>query len=98
MASKPESFVERLPWYRRWFSRSSSQSGVARATAGNPTTSKPSTASRPAAPVTYHCKVCGFAAKSRGLVYDHIKATHRDVIDRNGNIAEDTEVQPPTVS
>lgn len=87
--TKSGSSTEPLPWYKRWFSPSSSGTATARVKQGYPD-SKANAPSASLKAVTCHCKLCGFAAKSRSLVYDHIKAFHRDVIDRNGNILEGT--------
>jgi len=37
----------------------------------------------------YYCAECRFGSKLRGAVYDHIKASHEDVLDRNGRIVEE---------
>jgi hypothetical protein len=88
--TKSGSSSERLPWYKRLFSPSASQTATTHAYTQDSPESKRSAPSASPAPVTWYCKLCGFAAKSRSLVYDHLKALHRDVLDRNGNISEDT--------
>jgi hypothetical protein len=55
------------------------------------TTASASASSNPSAQsqaCTYHCDLCGFASTLRGRVYDHIKGSHHEVIDRNGHIRE----------
>lgn len=77
---------EKLPWYKRWFSRSSPQAGAqggAKKGATSPTV----------IPVSYSCEECGFAAKIRGVVYDHIKSVHKTILDRNGRIREQPQSQ-----
>jgi hypothetical protein len=39
------------------------------------------------------CQECGFSSKLRGVVYDHIKSFHKEILDRHGRISE--QVQPP---
>ena len=66
----------RVPWYRRWFGGASgAATGAAHAA--------------PAVPkILYACDQCGFSAKLRGVVYDHIKSFHREILDRHGHITE----------
>ena len=71
---------QRISWLRRWLSRPSK--------AESPTV-KTATVSAPP-PVSYSCDLCGFTSK-RGAVYDHIKATHKEVLDRNGHICEQAQ-------
>ncbi len=79
--------TEGAPWYKRWFSRPSPQTGASAAAKDGGTPAK--------TPITYHCDVCGFAAEIRGTVYDHIKSLHKDVLDRNGRIREQPQGEPP---
>ena len=69
---------QRLPWYRRLFGGGAQTATVAKA---------PPTSPR----VLYACKQCGFSAKLRGAVYDHIKSSHKDDLDRNGHITENPQ-------
>lgn len=72
----------KLPWYKRWFSRPSPDVRVSVA------------AEIPArTPPMFYCDICGFAAKIRGVVYDHIKGSHKSVLDRHGRIREQPEGQ-----
>jgi hypothetical protein len=63
-------------------------SSVASSKAARPTerNGNDTAAARPR--VTYNCKLCGVASSVRGVVYDHIRHTHPDILDRNGNINE----------
>lgn len=58
--------------------------------AGRPASAQPAVQHR-----NYNCDLCGFAAKHRGLVYDHLKTSHSDVMDRNGHIREHEEDDAP---
>ena len=82
MASKPEASAK-LPWYKRWISRSPEQVGRKQNDAKSSAVAAPSTPHP-----TYYCEVCGYAAKIRGDVYDHIKSSHKEVLDRHGHIRE----------
>jgi len=64
-----------VPWYRRLFG-------------GGATAKAPAAPARAPRPVTYYCTDCRFASKIRGVVYDHIKSFHKDVLDRHGHIEE----------
>jgi hypothetical protein len=34
----------------------------------------------------FRCHICGFEADDRVVVFDHIKHSHRDIVDRNAEI------------
>lgn len=66
----------RLPWYRRLFGgRSATPSVAVHAVPPRPRT-------------LYVCRDCRFESNLRGVVYDHIKSFHKDVLDRHGHIEE----------
>lgn len=67
----------RIPWYRRLFGARPAEAPAA------PPPPRPS--------VTYYCTDCRFSSKLRGVVYDHIKSFHKDVLDRHGHIAEEAQ-------
>jgi hypothetical protein len=56
---------------------------------------RPASAPPPTRHRNYSCDLCGFAAKNRGLVYDHLKTSHSNVMDRNGHIREHEEDDAP---
>ena len=72
---------QRISWLRRWWSRSSK---------GESPTVQTATVTAPS-PVTHSCDLCGFTSRLRGVVYDHIKFTHKEVLDRNGHICEQAQ-------
>jgi hypothetical protein len=63
-----------VPWYRRLFG------GGGGAVAAKAAPRPPQ--------VLYACDQCGFSAKMRGVVYDHIKGLHKEILDRHGHITE----------
>lgn len=79
------STTTRLPWYKRLFSRSAPKPAAAKPAPTTGTT-------------TYYCEVCGFANRHRGAVFDHIKVTHKDVLDRHGRIREQPQNSPQSRS
>jgi hypothetical protein len=72
----------RLPWYKRLFSRSA------------PAAPAPAQPPPKVSKVTYYCDVCGFADRNRGIVFEHVKVTHKDVLDRHSRIREQPQSSP----
>lgn len=68
----------RLPWYRRLFGGQNASAVSAGPAAG------PGAQAR----AMFVCTDCGFESKLRGVVYDHVKSFHKDVLDRHGHIDE----------
>jgi hypothetical protein len=87
-SAKLEPSKNQLPWYKRWFSGSSQQVVAQRPAANGGPVSV-------AAPIIFSCELCGFSGKIRGVVYDHIKSAHKEVLDRNGRIREQPQGQQP---
>jgi hypothetical protein len=79
-------------WFRRLVSGGGNESvarSANRRNGGESRQAKPG----PQSPqrVSYNCDLCGVASRLRAVVYDHFKAAHPDVIDRNGHIRENKD-------
>lgn len=72
---------QHISWLRRWFLRPSK--------AESPTVKAVAVTAPP--PVSYSCDLCGVTSRLRGVVYDHIKSTHKEVLDRNGHVCEQAQ-------
>ena len=78
-------------FFRRLFSRRSSAETAAGGDGAAAAPAQPGSGSGRGAPSVFRCDVCGFTTGARVHVYDHIKAAHRSIADRNAHISEEPE-------